>query len=44
MLLLSYYYAFKFFIPADSMAIGVITFVILVGFSFLYFRLQRRYS
>jgi multiple sugar transport system permease protein len=44
MLLLSYYYAFKFFIPADSMAIGVITFVILIGFSFLYFRLQRRYT
>lgn len=44
MLLLSYYYAFKFFIPSDSMAIGVITFLVLVGFSFLYFRLQRRYS
>lgn len=44
MLLLSYYYAFKFFIPADSMAIGVITFAILLIFSALYFRLNRRFS
>jgi multiple sugar transport system permease protein len=41
LMLQSYFYAFRYFRADRALAIGVITFFILVGLTFLYFRLNR---
>jgi multiple sugar transport system permease protein len=42
LLLQSYFDAFRYFQVGKSMAIGVITLVLLIGLSFVYFRIQRK--
>ncbi len=42
LLLESYYYAFRYFDVGQSMAIGVITLILLLGVSLVYFRLQKK--
>ena len=42
LLLQSYYYAFRYFDVGQSMAIGVITLLLLLGVSLIYFRLQKK--
>ncbi len=40
--LLGYRYAFTYFKPENSMVVGVITFVILIGLTIVYFKLQKK--
>ena len=44
LLLESYYYAFRYFQIGNSLAIGTMTLVLLLGFSFVYFRLSKKFN
>lgn len=42
--LTGYYYAFRFNQPARSIALGVITFIILINLTFVYFKLEKKFD